>query len=442
MHSHSFIFQPNYPQSTIENITATIRSQPASAVLIQFFSGIINKDVIECCLNTLYDELNPICQKHTGQELVIIGATTTGEIYEGMLLEQQIVLSVSCFTKSTLTSTLIQTDSTHSNASKALGQQLAEAVVKENSKACILLMDGLLVNGEDAASAFTHRANQIAQQPPIVSGGMAGDNYQFQETYVFHRNKVSQAAGVAVSLNSTVLQAYNCYNLSWRPLGPTATITKSEGAIVYEINQQPIIDFYCHYLSQEVVKGLPESTIEFPLIIQGQNVPIARSMVQVLDNGGCVFAGNMPEGSKVRFGIADQHHMEAENKIMRSDLIQKGVEALFAYSCSARKIFYGAELQNELLPLNNIAPLSGFFTYGEVYHLKQNDNCDATLLNITTTILGLSEQAKHDYQPKPFNNPHVESSRQSLSYHALINLANTSYQELEQEIAELKKKQC
>jgi hypothetical protein len=90
-------------------------------------------------------------------------------------------------------------------------------------------------------------------------------------------------------------------------------------------------------------------------------------------------------------------------------LIQKikkqPVESIYVYSCVSRRGFLQESARIETLPLQEIAPTSGFFTYGEFYH-DENAN---QLLNGAMTTVVLSESEN------PAEHPEVHSSIQAQS---------------------------
>lgn len=258
---------------------------------------------------------------------------------------------------------------------------------------------------------------------------MASDNNQFQNTWLIHNHEIFQGGLVAVALSNPNLHVFHAYNLGWHPLGKEMTITKAQGSRVYEIDNMPIQDVYAKYLGDVVVDKMPGSTIEFPLIFERDGVHIARSMVHVYEDGSGLFAGNIPTDRKVRFGIGC-HKLLSEKLIENYRLASEAsIEALFVYACSARKSYLGSELEIEFESLANIAPLSGFLTYGEFYHSKSGNQ----LLNITTTILGLSESP--DAYSK-INPKFLEVQPDNLSISVLTHLVEVTTHELENESLE------
>lgn len=425
MRSQNFVINLQSLSLTDEKIRSFLRAKSFKSVLVQVFSGELDKTQIQKVVVYLSGLLP--------KESVIAGATTSGEILEGIMLEHQVVVSISLFDNTQI----VAAHSDQFNSFDELGAQLAKSVCSADTKAVILFIDGLLINGEAVTKSFS----QHAINRPVLAGGMAGDYSNFQQTWIIHNQEVFNNGAVAVALNSKTLRAFNSFNLSWTSLGPKMKITKSSGGRVYEIDHTPIIEVYKKYLGEEVIANMPDSTIEFPLVIQNQAIPVARSMVHVFDDQSVLFAGNLDEATEVRFAIANARELEKSQQKMRDELLSKDAESCFIYSCAARKAFLGKQLEQEFLPIAELMPVAGFFTYGEVYHFNKDEaGCldNDTLLNVTTTLLGLSESKidnKAQTLPKTeATNP--KQNRQNLSQTALINLVNETTKYLNQELDE------
>jgi hypothetical protein len=339
-------------------------------------------------------------------------------------VDESIVISLSLFDKTDIKSIHLAGDT-----SESMGQKIATSILGEETKCVIMFADGLKCNGDAILRGF----NSVCSNDVVVSGGMSGDNYHFQNTYCIHGDQIFENGVVAVALSNPDLEVFHTYNLSWSQIGKKMTVTKSEGNIVYEIDHKPIHEIYAKYLGEDVVQNMPGSTIEFPLIMKAGNVNIARSMIAIPeDQNGIVYAGELPEGSEVHFGVGSPNMLGNSSKKSYLLARENPIEGLFVYSCIARKAFLGKDLESEFNPLAKIAPLSGFFTYGEFYHGNDGNK----LLNVTTTILGLSEShsVKEDI---PLNESDFLHSGFTIS--ALMNLVNVTLQENEAYAQELLK---
>ena len=221
---------------------------------------------------------------------------------------------------------------------------------------------------------------------------MAGDNGAFAKTLIFDNNGVYENGAVAIAFNSDILNVFTSYQLNWKPIGKYMTVTKVEKNRLYEIDGIPAAQIYTKYLGKKVGDGLPHSAIEFPMLhIEDSGLEVCRTFVHRFEEDDSLLTiGNLEVGDKIRlaFGNVDLIVNGSANDMGQYDYFQP--EAIFTYSCASRITFLQSDVVAELEPLNKIAPISGFFTYGEIYH----QNGKNTLLNISLTILGLSESTE------------------------------------------------
>ncbi|WP_434637580.1 response regulator [Sulfurimonas sp. NW7] len=338
-------------------------------ILIQLFSSLESKEALQKTAAEIYA---------TFTDALLIGASAAGEIANGEMLDSSTVVSITLFEKTTLHAYYERGEDSY-----RLGHTLSKKIFGKDTKCVITFLDGLQHNGEEyleglASCNFNHA---------VIAGGMAADMLHFQQTYTVFEDKVFDGGAVCVTLQGEALEVFQDYNLGWRAVGPTFMITKSEGARVYEIDHRPIKDVYAEVLGDFAVDNMPASTIEFPLICQEKDMPVARSMLSMFDDGSLLYGGNLAEGEEVRFGIGSRtlvNQYTLKEGITDTDSLQ----ACFIYSCIARKQFLDKELEKIFRLLENIAPTSGFFTFGEFFLNEKK----ARLLNITTTILFLREK--------------------------------------------------
>ncbi|MBN2782971.1 MAG: PAS domain S-box protein, partial [Campylobacterales bacterium] len=366
------MLQINHLFSSIELLKTEIDafgvSTKSEDILIQLFTSILDKEYLKKIIKDIL-ELFP--------NATLIGSTTDGEIIDGTMLDDSVVLGISVFEKTKIKSTYFITDDSHT-----LGVEIAKEVISLKSKCIITFADGLMHNGEIYLESLN---NQNKNNIP-VAGGMAADGSRFEKTFTIYGDKIFSGGGVSVSLEGDNLEVYNDYNLGWKAVGPHFTITKAKNNTVYEIDNRPTLDIYKEVLGESVLLGFPNSTIEFPLIKKIDNISIARSAVKLNDDGSVVYAGNLKNGDKVQFGLGSTNLVNEYKHLKELD--ENDIQASFIYSCSARKKFLGKNLESIYKDLASISPSVGFFTYGEFF----NSLNDSKFLNITTTLLFLNEK--------------------------------------------------
>lgn len=389
--------------------------QNSASLFIQVFSGLIDKNFIL----TLLSELTSLLP-----DAVIIGSTTDGEIMNGKVTSGKVALSFTQFEHVTLKAAAIE----HKVDGFYSGKYLAQKLIEDDTKLLIAFVDGLHTNGEEFLQGISMMNDDI-----IVAGGHAGDNGEFKETLVFTKDHILTQGAVAVSLTSSHLHVHTDHSFNWHPIGNELTITRAEGNRVYEIDGKSAVDTYAYYLGENIAKGLPSIGVEFPLIVKRNGSNVSRAAIVKEDDGSLIVGGNLYTGEKVRIGYGDAKEILKKSQKIVESTSQEPSETIFVYSCSTRKYFMGEEVELETLPLQNIAPVSGFFTYGEFFTSDTKE-----LFNQTLTLVSLSESDKVDKRPLINQTEHLDINHMRMN--GLIRLISISSHEVEQKTESIKEK--
>jgi len=356
----------------------------------------------------------------------VIGTTTDGIIDHGKVLfgDGTNLIVASQFSATQLSTAFIFANKKE-NSSYIRGKHLAQQLITPDTKLLITFSDGLYTNGEEFINGIESIAGDI-----IVAGGMAADNGQLQKTYIFDKEHISEHGAVGVSFDSQSLSIVTNYTFDWEAIGKKLRVTKAVKNRVYEIEGVSAVEIYAKYMGQEIAQQLPQIGIEFPLILERDGVIIGRAVTAKYDDGSLGFAGNIAEGEYVRFGVGAIDEILNSSNYQFKQLIKQAKyqpEAIFIYSCMARRRFLDEHAVDELKALSHLGPISGFFTYGEFFHFQGKNQ----LLNETMTVLLLSEtqeplkvslDAIDLYQP----------DHKIRANHVIARLANTVSSELEE----------
>jgi len=342
-------------------------------ILIQVFSSMNDKEY----LLYLKDEL-----LHFFPDAKIIGTTTNGEISQNGAIDHSTVLSISVFETTKIVTTMIdnQDDSFHK------GIDIINELDKDNLKLLITFIDGLNTNGEEYLNGISSINDNV-----IVSGAMAGDYSKYEETLVFTENGITNKGAVAAAFYNEKLHIHTNYSFNWETVGKTHIIEKAYKNRVYQISGMTALDFYKYYLGNDIEQILPAIAVEFPLVFELDDVKTARAVLSKHDDGSLSFAGNIEEGTKVQFGHGDVQLIIERGLENIKDILKSPIESIFIYSCIARKTLLQDDINLEILPLKKIAPISGFFAFGEFYHKANCEHSNAKLLNQSMSILTISE---------------------------------------------------
>ena len=169
--------------------------------------------------------------------------------------------------------------------------------------------------------------------------------------------------------------------------------------MLYQIDGKSALSLYKEYLG-DYVKELPGSALLFPLSIKdpGNDMSLVRTILAVNEEeDSMTFAGNMPEGSKVKlmkgnFGKLIQAAADAsETSIAKFNDVEPDLVILI--SCVGRKIILQKRIDEEVEATAEIfgpaVNIAGFYSYGEITPLRSDTRCE--LHNQTMTITAFKE---------------------------------------------------
>jgi len=314
----------------------------------------------------------------------IIGTTTDGSISKND--SETTLISFTQFEKSFLKHTLIPFDL---GAEDIAAQTICKDIISKETKVLILFADGLLCNAEKLTREIHNKFPDI-----IIAGGLAGDNAKLEKTFVCDNTKLQTQAVVALAIDSDSLYIHNDFNLAWEPIGLEMQITKAEGNIIYEIDGEKASLIFDRHLDTKHLKQYgssttqPTITIEFPLIVKHQDMLVARTTMQINEDGSLFCTGEFQVGDTLSFSFTDINKITQSGIELSKRMLKTSVQTIFIYSCMARRRFMGENISHDIEPLYDIAPLSGFYSYGEIYTTPKK----IEFLNHTMTVLALSEE--------------------------------------------------
>jgi hypothetical protein len=194
----------------------------------------------------------------------ILGATAGAKIESGRLSYQPTLLTVSTFCSSEVHTGLVSSNTDIFKDASDLTRTLMDRSSMP-LKAAIVFSEGLHIDGEILLRGISNEAPEL-----IVAGGMASDNQQFKETFVFTEEGCTNTGFAIALLFGEELTVHNHFNFNWVSLGRTFTVTKAKGNRVWELDHTPIIDIYKRYLGDQIVQMLPDIGLEAALWFRRQ----------------------------------------------------------------------------------------------------------------------------------------------------------------------------
>ncbi len=221
----------------------------------------------------------------------------------------------------------------------------------------------------------------------------------------------------------------------WKPLGRYMTITRAEGAILYELDGSPAFQRYHHYLTLEDDDRFSANSIIFPLAIDHDGKTVIKAPAMVDDKGAITLTSDLaPYHKECRIAYGDPGTILRsirDNSALIRDFKPQGI---FAYSCAARRMYWGDEnISRETLPLQGVAPVAGFYTGGEFART------DGELLhhNVTLVVAGIREGDVSEMPTGEVRINETEFTRQMSIVNSLAAFVGVTSAELEEAYAKL-----
>lgn len=293
-------------------------------------------------------------------------------------------------------------------AGKIAADKVKEQVKNNNNdtlKAFMMIPDVLAGNGADIVRGVL---DSLGAHFPVV-GGASGDDFAFKKTFQYVNDTIYSGAVVGLGLTGNFKMGIGVKH-GWIPVGAPMKITKSEGAVIHEINGAPAVKIYEDYFGTDEAKvlhteALAKLAITYPLgmTVAGSDEMLIRDPITVDDNGSITCAAEIPEGSEVRLMVGSREEAVKVAKIAAQDAISQldgsAPKAVIIFNCIARNKLFGDKSGEEITAIQQAigkdVPLIGFYTYGEQAPLggevRNIERCNSAFHNETVVICVLAD---------------------------------------------------
>ncbi len=336
-----------------------------------------------------------ICNMLDEIDIQIFGATTSGEFIDGEIGEGSCVIMLLDLKPAHFRIIFSETGE-HSTLENAI--QLGIEGKKTFSNPAFIIASGWLSqDGEQIIEGIT---KGFGNDVPIF-GGMAGDDLKLEGPVVFTNKSNSDKGLLGLIIDEEKVEINGIATCGWKAIGTTKTITKSEGNIVYTIDDKPALDTIIKYLGVDIDFNAGKEIVTqigayYPLQMERENVaPVMRTaMFANREDRSLICAGNVPQGAKVRFSLPPD--FDAIEKVVEEcqglkKETQPEADALIMFSCISRNLSFGILMKEEIEQVQQVwgAPMAGFFSYGEYGKSKTGKH---EFHNNTCCVVALKEK--------------------------------------------------
>jgi hypothetical protein len=279
---------------------------------------------------------------------------------------------------------------------KDLAEEIGRAGIAAFRKPAFLIVSGgITADGDEIVEGIEN----ICGKGTTIFGGLAADSMKMIRTYVFSNDQLTEKGLIALILDEEKIILTGKAIGGWRPVGIDHTITHSNGNVLYTIDDEPALQFISRYTGVKDFFGPEISNVilsaNFQLQLKRENKHSVMRTPMYANPGdfSIVFAGSLPQGSKVRlsmlpgFEVIDgalKDFAEYKNE-------QPEADALIMFSCAGRQVSLGPFVSDEINGIQEIwnSPMAGFFCFGEIGRVEKNTH---EFHNMTCSLALLKEK--------------------------------------------------
>jgi hypothetical protein len=320
-----------------------------------------------------------------------------GQISDSVVDDEVTVVTVIRFEHATVHA--VMRDGASVTSSASLGAEIgAELAPVEGLQHVLLFAEGLALNG----AAFVAALNEALPASATVSGGLASNGIVLTKTVVGLNASPIEGRIVAVGLAGESLAIGTGSVGGWDLFGPERVVTRSDTAVVYELDGENALEVYKRYLGNFATE-LPGIALTFPLAVREyENGPITVRTILAVDeaSGSLRCAGDIPEGSAVRLMRTTTDRLiegaGSAARLARSVGGEIAPSLTLCVSCIGRRAVMRSRVEEELdevVLATGGAPVVGFYSNGEIAPPSDGRTfAKAVLHNQTMTVTTIGER--------------------------------------------------
>lgn len=327
-------------------------------------------------------------------QAIRLGCTTAGEISGQGVTDGACVITAVRFDQVRLHSA--STPLVSMQASYAAGQALAAQLPAQDLRAVLVFAQGVNINGSQMIAGISATLGDQV----LVTGGLAGDDAAFKQTFVLTNEGVFSDRVACLGLYGSALQVSHGSFGGWEPFGPARKVTRCVDNVLFELDGEPALDVYKRYLGDHA-RGLPASGLLFPFAMLGDNhqdMGLLRTILAIDESAGSLtLAGDIVNSGYLRLMHASTQALisgaqtAAQSAFLDTPAPDQSLALLV--SCVGRKLVMGGRVEEEVEAVAEVlsqgAVLTGFYSYGEISPFSTDLSC--RLHNQTMTITTLAE---------------------------------------------------
>lgn len=365
----------------LEEVYSYTERHGYKSIMFHLYSIVFTDDQISHVQEMIHDMYS---DAHVG------GTSSNGDICDGHLADYGMVMSVSVFESTDVKVYLFDCPE---NGEKDLGEKIRQTIDDTaNIKAAEILITLKTINSH----IILNEAEKCRKDVKIFGGGSANVEIAGTYTCVMNENSISHAGVMLATYSGDDLQVDIKHAIGWKPLGKDLTVTRIEGKRLYELDGVPAEKVYSKYLDIKADDDFFSNMLEFPIMSTQHGQHVLRLPFSCnSEDGSIILAADLDKGTKVNLSYGDPDVIRSDVQELVSHVKAFAPQAVFLYSCGVRRLYWKYLINKETGPFSMIAPVSGFYSSGEIMRM------DDFLIEHHVTLIAISMREGGRAQAQP-----------------------------------------
>ena len=351
--------------------------------------------LLYCGLNFEYEILlEELYKEYPNIEL--IGGTTDGEISSTLGFEQgSVVLTLFVSDTVEIKAGIGKNLSKDIDLATKSAYEQAFSKMDSDVKFCFTVYESLTCS----AVTVLESLKKLTGIEVSILGGLTADEWNMNKTFQFCNTEVLVDAIPVLLFGGNINFSYGVAS-GWEPIGVKKTVTKVDNNIVHEIDNEPMLDFFNHYLGE-----YSTITSNYPLAVfpdkEVHDKFYLRNPAGVIENSKSIaFFGDIPRNATVQLteGTSDNIVDASQTAVNRavSEFGNSKIECALVISCAGRCKVLGINTKKEIALIKKTLPenisISGLYGYGEIAPLSKGTESQFHNSTIIVILLGESNE--------------------------------------------------
>jgi hypothetical protein len=331
-----------------------------------------------------------VCAVLSGKEIQVFGCSTGSNFTDGEIESGSVVILLLEMNQEYFQLKMVTAEK---GTIKECAEEIGRAGIAAFRKPAFLIASGGITSDGDE---IVEGIENICGEEVTIFGGLAADSLKMIRTFVFTKDSLTDNGLIALIFNEEKINLTGMAIGGWRPVGIEHTITHSSGNIVYSIDNEPVLQFISRYtgvkefFGKDISNMILSSNFQIQLLRENKHSVIRTPMYANPDDLSIVFAGSLPQGSKIRLCMLPGFEVieGALKDFAKYKNEQPEADALIMFSCAGRQVSLGPFVSDEINGIQEIwnAPMAGFFCFGEIGRVEKgstefhNMTCSLALL--------------------------------------------------------------